>query len=232
MDVEPLITETSRFVFPSVSSCFRAFVVTVFFLILASFRGVYAGDEIHGSADVSYRSSETKTPGKKDYTWSLDQVYNLGLTKEFTSKVNFTGDLGINVTESVTETDEKKTTRLYPDMRLNVSNEYFDADAGYRLDERGLDILTAGTDEDRFTTESWNYNLYTRLEKYPRVRLRYNQDKSYDHLLVHETNTQTNRFSGGADYAFRFLNFYYDYTNEITENYVEDSSRETNIHDG
>ncbi len=206
-------------------------------LTLASFRGVYAGDEIHGSADVSYRSTETKAAGEKKSTWSLDQVYNLGLTKEFTSKVNFTADLGINVTETVTETDstkteDKKTTRLYPDMRLNVSNEYFDAAAGYRLDERGLDVLTAVSDEERFTTESWNYNLYTRLEKYPRVRLRYNQDKSYDHLLVHETNTQTNRFSGGADYAFRFLNFYYDYTNEISDYYVEDSTRETNTHDG
>ena len=206
-------------------------------LTLCCFRGVYAGDEIHGSADVSYRSTETKTAGEKKSTWSLDQVYNLGLTKEFTPKVNFTADLGINVTESVTETDDtktedKKTTRLYPDMRLNVSNEYFDADAGYRLDERGLDILTAGTDEDRSTTESWNYNLYTRLEKYPRVRLRYNQDRSYDDLLVHETNTQTNRFSGSADYAFRFLNFYYDYTNEISDNYVEDSTRETNTNDG
>ncbi len=235
MDVEPLTTETSRFVFPSVSSCFRAFVVTVFFLILASFRGVYAGDEIHGSADVSYRSTETKTAGKKDYTWSLDQVYNLGLTKEFTPKVNFTADLGINVTESVTETDDTKTddtktTRLYPDMRLNVTNEYFNADTGYRSDKK--DVRTMASDEERLTTESWNTNFYTTLDKYPKVRLRYNQDMSYDDLPVHETNTQTNRFSGSADYAFRFLNFYYDYTNEISDNYVADSTRETNTHDG
>jgi hypothetical protein len=202
-------------------------VVTLFFLVLASFRGVYAGDEIRGSADLSYRATETKTAGEKEYTWMFDQVYNLGLTKELTSKVDFTGDLGINITE----TDHTKTTRLYPDMRLNVSNEYFSADTGYRSDERGLDILTAGADEERATTESWNTNFYTRLEKYPKVRLRYNQDKNYDHLAVHQTNTQTDRFSGSADYAFRFLNFYYDYTNEISDNYVEDSTGETDTHD-
>ena len=197
-------------------------------LTLCCFRGVYAGDEIRGSADLSYRATETKTAGKKDYTWSFDQLYNLGLAKEFTPKVNFTGDLGINITE----TDATKTTRLYPDMRLNVSNEYFNANTGYRSDERGLDVLTAGSDEERFTTESWNTNFYTKLEKYPKVRLRYNEDKNYDHLSDHKTNTQTDRFSGSADYAFRFLNFYYDYTNEISEDYVKDSTQDTNTHDG
>ena len=197
-------------------------------LTLCCFRGVYAGDEIRGSADLSYRATETKTAGKKDYTWSFDQLYNLGLAKEFTPKVNFTGDLGINITE----TDATKTTRLYPDMRLNVSNEYFNANTGYRSDERGLDVLTAGSDEERFTTESRNTNFYTKLEKYPKVRLRYNEDKNYDHLSDHKTNTQTDRFSGSADYAFRFLNFYYDYTNEISEDYVKDSTQDTNTHDG
>ncbi len=200
----------------------------VFLLILVWFRGVYAGDDIHGSASLSYRSTETKTAQEKKSSWSFNQTYNIGLTKEFTPKVNFTANLGVNVTE----TDDTKTTRLYPDMRLNLSNEYFRADTGYQLIERGLDILTMVSDEERFTTESWNTNFSTKLEKYPKLRLRYNQDKSYDHLSVHKTNTQTNRFSGSADYAFRFLNLYYDYTNNISEDYVADSTQETNTHDG
>jgi len=205
-------------------------------LTLACFRAAYAGDDIRASADISYRSSETKKDHEKTSTWSLTQLYNLGLTKEITSKVSFNADVGVNVTKDVTETDDEKTTdkktRLYPDMRLNVSNEYFDAAAGYRLDEKGLDVLTADSDEERFTTESWNYNLYTRLEKYPKLRLRYDQDKNYDHLPVHETNTETKRFSGSADYAYRFLNFFGDYTNEISDDYVADSTQETNTLDG
>ena len=205
-------------------------------LTLTCFRAAYAGDDIRASADISYRSSETKKDHEKTSTWSLTQLYNLGLTKEITSKVSFNADVGVNVTKNVTETDDEKTTdkktRLYPDIRLNVSNEYFDANAGYRLDERGLDILTADSDEERFTTESWNYNLYTRLEKYPKIRLRYDQDKNYDHLPVHETNTETKRFSGSADYAYKFLNFFGDYTNEISDDYVADSTQETNTLDG
>ena len=205
-------------------------------LTLTCFRAAYAGDDIRASADISYRSSETKKDHEKTSTWSLTQLYNLGLTKEITSKVSFNADVGVNVTKNVTETDDEKTTdkktRLYPDIRLNVSNEYFDANAGYRLDERGLDILTADSDEERFTTESWNYNLYTRLEKYPKIRLRYDQDKNYDHLPVHETNTETKRFSGSADYAYKFFNFFGDYTNEISDDYVVDSTQETNTLDG
>jgi len=200
----------------------------VFLLILVWFRGVYAGDDIHGSARLYYRSTEKKTAQEQESSWSFTQIYDLGLVKEFTPKVNFTANLGVNVTE----TDDTKTTRLYPDMRLNLSNEYFSANTGYQLVERGLDILTMVSDENRYTTESWNTNFYTKLEKYPKLRLRYSQDKSYDHLSVRETNSRTNRFSGSADYAYRFLNLYYNYTNNISEDYVADSTQETNTHDG
>lgn len=202
--------------------------ISVLLLTLVCFRGVYAGDDIHGSARLYYRSTEKKTAQEKESSWNLNQTYDLGLIKEFTPKVNFTANVGINVTE----TDDTKTTRLYPDMRLNVSNEYFRADTGYQLVERGLDILTMVSDEDRYTTESWNTNFYTKPEKYPKLRLRYNQDKSYDHLSVHQTNNRTNRFSGSADYAYRFLNLYYNYINTTSDDYVADSTVETNMHEG
>jgi len=202
--------------------------IVVFLLTLACFRMAYAGDDIYGSANLSYRSTQTKTGQEKTSTWSLNQTYKLGLTKEFTPNLSLAADLGVNVNE----TDDTKTTRLYPDMRLNLSNDYFNADTGYRLTEKGLDILTMTSDEDRFTTESWSTNFYTKFEKYPKLRLRYNQDKNYDHLAIHQTNTKTDTFSGSADYAYRFLNFFYDYTNKIADNYVANTTQETNTHDG
>ncbi|NVL90216.1 MAG: discoidin domain-containing protein [Desulfobacterales bacterium] len=202
--------------------------IAIFLLILACPWMVYAEDDLYGSANVSYRSTQTKTGQEKSSTWSLNQTYKLGLTKEFTPNLNLVADLGVNVNE----TDDTKTTRLYPDMRLNLSNEYFNADTGYRLTEKGLDILTMVSDEDRFTTESWSTNFYTKFEKYPKLRLRYNQDKNYDHLAIHQTNTKTDTFSGSADYAYRFLNFYYDYTNKTSDDYVVDSTQKTDTHDG
>ena len=197
-------------------------------MILGGFRTAYAGDSISGSASLSYRSTETTTAEDDKRTWSLNQSYRIGLVKEFTPKVNFTANLGVNVNE----TDDTKTTQLNPDLRLNMSNEYFNADAGYRMTEKGLDILTMVSEEERFTTESLSTNFNTKSEKYPKVRLRYNEDKNYDHLVIHETDTQTNTFSGNVDYAFRFLNLYYDHTNINFEDKVADSTQETNTHEG
>ena len=204
------------------------FWIAVFLLTLVCFRGVCAGDDISGSANLTYRSTETKTGEEEESSWGFTQNYNLQMTKEFTSKVNLAANLGINVNE----TNDTKTTLLTPDIRLNLRNEYFDADTGYRITEKGLDILTMVSDEDRLTTESWNANFSTKSEKYPKVRLRYNEDMNYDYLSVRETDTKTTNFSGSADYAFRFLNFNYDYKNDISDNYVTECTTETDTHDG
>ena len=203
--------------------------IAVFFLLtMVCFRGICAGDDFGGSANLAYCSSETKTGEEEESSWGFTQTYNLQATKEFTSKINLAANLGINLNE----TNDTKTTLLTPDIRLNLRNEYFDADTGYRITEKGLDILTMVSDEDRLTTESWNANFSTKSEKYPKVRLRYNEDMNYDYLSVRETDTKTTNFSGSADYAFRFLNFNYDYKNDISDNYVTECTTETDTHDG
>ena len=202
--------------------------IAVLLVTLVCFRGVCAGDDISGSANLTYRSTDTKTGEEEDNSWGFIQAYDLQMTKDFTSKVDFTANLGINVNE----TNDTKTTLLTPDLRLNIRNEYFDADTGYRITENGLDILTMGSDEDRLTTESWNANFSTKSEKYPRVRLRYNEDRNYDYLALRETDEKTTNFSGSADYEYRFLNFYYDYRNNVLDDYVTECTTETNTHDG
>ena len=197
-------------------------------LTLVCFRGVCTGDDIGGSADLTYRSTETKTGEEEESAWSFTQNYNLQVTKDFNPKVNFAANLGININES----NDTKTTLLTPDIRLNLRNEYFYADTGYRITEKGLDVLTMISDEDRFTTESWNVNFSTRSEKYPKVQLRYNEDINYDHLAVHETDSKTTNFSGTADYKYRFLNFNYEYRNNVSDDYVTEAITETDTHYG
>lgn len=197
-------------------------------LTLVCFRGVCAEDDISGSANLTYLSTETKSGEEETNTWGFTQTYNLRVNKEFTPKVNLSANLGINVNE----TNDTKTTQLTPDIRLNLKNEYFDADTGYRITEKGLDILTMVSDEDRFTTESWNANLSTKSTKYPKMRLRYNEDRNYDHLATHETDTKTTNFSGSLDHTYRFLNFNYNYKNNISDDYVTGSITETDTNEG
>ncbi len=202
--------------------------LTVVLSILFCSNGVYAGDDIHGSANLSYRSTETKTGEEEKSSWGFSQTYNIQLSKEITPKVNFAADLGINVNE----TDSSKTTRLTPNLRLDVRNEYFDAGTGYRITEKGLDIFTMSTDEDRYTSESWTSNFSTKSEKYPKIRLRYNEDMDYDHLAVHKKNNKTTSFSGGAEYKYRFLNLFCEYKNDISDDYVTEVTTESDTYDG
>jgi len=204
------------------------FWIVIFLLTLVCFRGVCTGDDISGSADLTYRSTETKTGKEEESAWSFTQNYNLQVTKDFNPKVNFAANFGININES----NDTKTTLLTPDIRLNLRNEYFYADTGYRITEKGLDVLTMISDEDRFTTESWNANFSTRSEKYPKVQLRYNEDINYDHLAVHETDSKTTNFFGTADYKYRFLNFNYEYRNNVSDDYVTEAITETDTHYG
>ncbi len=198
-------------------------------LTLICFRGVCTGDDISGSADLTYRSTETKTDDEEDESsWSFAQNYNLHATKDFTPKVNFAANLGININE----TNETTTTLLTPDIRLNIKNEYFYANTGYRITQKGLNILTGVSTEDRLTTESWNANFSTKSDKYPKVQLRYNEDRNYDHLAVRETDSKTTNFFGTTDYTYRFLNFNYEYKNNVSDDYVTESITETDSHHG
>jgi hypothetical protein len=209
-------------------ACFRFFVFTVLFLALASFQSAYAKDDISGSARLTYSSAKTTTGEEEDRSWSFAQIYNLKATKAFSPKFSFAANLGINVQE----TNEQKTTRLTPDLRLNMTNEYFTANTGYQLTEKGLDILTMTSDEQRYTTESWNANFKTKSDKYPKIKLYYNEDSKYDHLRVHARNTKSRKFTGGTDYTYRFLDFNYEYRNTLTDDYVTNKVDDTGTHYG
>ena len=208
-----------------------AFVVVIF--ISGFVQGVRAEDDIRGSAYLTYRSTETETEDEDDdeSKWQFIQIYDLGLTKALTSKVEFNADVGVNLTDA--HEDKEKTTRPTLDLRLDTRNEYFDANTGYQIAERGLDILNVSPDDkDRRTTKLWNANFVTKSEKYPVLRLRYNENKDYDHLAVHEEDTKTTELFGSADYTLRFLNLYYDYRHNVSDNYVEGSTQKSDTYDG
>ncbi len=205
----------------------RLSLVLVLVFMLGSFYDVFAEGDVSGSAHLTYRSSEEKADGEQERSSQFSQFYNLDVSKTVTPKVAFSADLDVNVTD----TDGQKTTRVSPDLGLDVTNEYFNANTGYRLTERGVDVLSVDPDEERRTVESWNANMSTKFEKYPKVRLSYNEDRTYDHLPIRQTDTKTTGFSSRADYAFRFLNFDYEYRNNTSEDFSTDSTQETDTND-
>jgi hypothetical protein len=196
-------------------------------LVLTLFQSAYA-DDISGSAQIYWRTTSTAEEHEKEKSWYLSQTYNLGLSKDVTPNISFSGDLGINTTES----DETKTTRMYPSFRLNLINEYFDANGGYQLYERGLEIFGMPSDETRRTNETWNTNLSTKSTTYPKLRFRYDKNRLYDHLSIHETDTRSERYEATADYTYQFLNFSVKHYKDVSDNFVADSTQTTTNDEG
>ncbi|MFV9690013.1 MAG: hypothetical protein ACNY01_03500 [Desulfobacteria bacterium] len=201
-------------------------------LILALSQSVHAEDSITGSAQILWRSTSTEADREKDKSIDLHQVYNINLNKDITSKVSFAADMGVNSTKTGTEdtsgdTDTTRTTRLFPQFRLNVANEYFDANWGYQLDERGLDLdlLGMSSDEDRLTNETWTGSISTNLNEYPKLRIRYDKSRDFDDLSPHKEDTRSEVHEETFDYTYRFVDVTARHLEDETANLVDDSTQ-------
>jgi len=222
---------------PKITNKFKSRVLLFFLFVFICvfwvegrcfFSVAFASDAFGGSANYSYKLTETTTDGEKESSWQQTQNYKLGVRKDFTDKVNFTADVDVNITNN----DGKETTSLVPDLRLDVNNEYFNANTGYRRTERNINMFTVNPEQERITTESWNINLDTKSITYPQLRLSYSEDVSYDHLEDHETDNKSTLFNSRLDYDYRFLDFSYSFKRNTSENYVTDLTQETNTHEG
>jgi len=189
----------------------------------------FASPAFSGSAFYGYRLTETTRDGARETSWQQIHNYRLRLQKDLTEVVNFTGDLDINIRNE----NGEETTSLTPDLRLYVNNEYFNANAGYRRTERNISMFTFDPEQERFTTESWNVNFDTKSMEFPRIRLSYREEKSFDHLDVHRTDKKSTLFNSDIylDYN-RLLNFNYNFKRGTLEDYVTSLTRKTDTHEG
>ncbi|MGE4296510.1 MAG: hypothetical protein AB7E47_00655 [Desulfovibrionaceae bacterium] len=188
----------------------------------------WAEDSASGSANISMSMTDTNTNGVKDYSWQRLQSYRLALTKEVTDTINVAGELGVNVTENDIET----TTRVAPNVRLNVVNDMFDASAGYRRTERNMDIPLVQANGKAYTATSWNVNLATKLKEYPKVRLNYGEDTNVDHLDVRLTDTKSTTLTGNVDHKIGIAKVYYTYRRSTSDDLVTSLSQVTESHSG
>jgi len=200
----------------------------IFLLILTLFQGAYAADNISGNFDITRISESTTTEGEKDISRSLNQNYNLDLRKDLTSRIYFTSYVGINMTD----TDDTETTQLFPQFRLNIANNYFNANAGYLLNEKNIDMFGMDPDQTRLTTETWTYNFSTNSVKYPNLRFRYDEDKTYDHLSVQETDTLSKYYELIGDYTYKFVTLTLRHNKGKDYDYINDTDDTTTVNEG
>ena len=200
----------------------------VFLLIVTLFQSAHAADDISGNFDIT-RGVETKTTeGEKDTSRSLNQNYRLDLRKDLTSRIYFTTNVGINITD----TDNTGTTRLSPQFRLNIANDYFNANGGYLLNERDIDIFGVHRGETRLTTETWTYNFSTNSVKYPNIRFRYDEDRTYDHLSPNKADSLSEYYDLTGDYTYKFVTVALKHNKNKNYDYVGVTDDTTTVNEG
>ena len=200
----------------------------VFLLILILFQAAYAADSISLNFDGTMKSESKTTEGEKDILRSLNQTYNFDLRKDFTSKIYFTTYVGANTTE----TDGTETTRLSPQFRLNIANDYFNANGGYLLNETDDEMFGMDPEQTRLTTETWTYNFSTKSAKYPNIRFRYDEEKNYDHLSVKETDSSSKYYELLGDYTYKFVTVALKHSNDKGYDYVGDKDDSSIVNEG
>lgn len=202
-----------RYLFP-----FLGFLWILLFLS----RQTALAQEVYGTMDLFYQTIENKTEEKTERDWSFIQGYSLGFKNTVSPQMNYS----IGVRANIDETNTKKTTTILPATQFNVTNDLFGGNLGYQVMERDP------SDGPRFTSDSLNLNLNTKLENIPKIRLQYGQDRSYDHLEIHKIDNKNKRSFGGIQYRYHFLNMLYNYSQRETEDYVQDTVQQTEDHVG
>lgn len=202
--------------------------LVVFLLILTLFQSAHAADDISGNFDITRITESTTTEGEKDTSRSLNQNYRLDLRKDLTSRIYFTTNVGVNMTD----TDNTGTTRLFPQFRLNIANDYFDANGGYLLNETGIDIFGVHRQEAHLTTETWTSSFSTNSVKYPKIRFRYDEDRTYDHLSPNQTDSLSKYYNLTGDYTYKFVTVALRHSKNKGYDYVGDTDDTSTVNEG
>lgn len=202
--------------------------LVIFVLLVTLFQGAHAADDISGNFEIVQTSESKTTEGEKDTSRSLNQTYDLDLRKDLTSRIYFTTNVGMNMTD----TDGTETTQLYPQFRLNIANNYFNANGGYLLNEKDIDMFGMDPDQTRLTTETWTYNFSTNSVKYPNIRFRYDEDRTCDHLFVHATDSLSRYYELYGDYTYKFVILTLRHNKNKEDDYVNNTEDTTTVNEG
>lgn len=161
-----------------------------------------AADDLRATANLRYRLTETMVDNSKTEDWLFSQKYKLGLSKDLTSRLNVAGNLDVGETESKRK---GKSTVVIPDLLATLDNEFFETKAGYRIIEKDMGFLSLVSDGEPQKATSRSLSLASKLRDYPRLRVRYTEDRYADYLEVHDVDSQRSNLTGSADYEYKFL---------------------------
>jgi hypothetical protein len=211
-------------------TAFGAFLGAAVVAVMLAAQGMgRAADDFHADANLHYRLTETTVDHSKTEDWLFSQKYRMGLSKDLTPRLNLAGNLDVGETES---RRKPKSTVVIPDLLASLDNEFFETKAGWRVTEKDKDFLTLVSDNKPQKAESSSLSLASKLRDYPRLRLRYTEDRYVDYLDVHEVDSTQTNLTGSADYDYKFMSGGYTFGHGVMKDHAGDMNRVTDAQDG
>ena len=190
-------------------------------IILYLLPSYYAlGQDISGSADISYNASRTETDGEKSSSWNSFQSYNLNYNTYLTPAL--TPNLGIRYSRRDSDMQDGET--INPFINLGLTNEYLSGNLGYNYRE------VKSSNNPSLITSFWNTNLISRLEEWPILNFQYTETRQYDDLAEHEIDTKSTSLLSGVTYEFSIFDMMYNYMRSTSLDYLTGTDTKNNNH--
>ena len=190
-------------------------------IILYLLPSYYAsGQDISGSADISYNSSRTETDGEKNSSWNFFQSYYLNYNTYLTPAL--TPNLGIRYSRRDSDMQDGKS--INPFINLGLTNEYLSGNLGYNYRK------VESSNNPSLITSFWNTNLISRLEEWPILNFQYTETRQYDDLAEHEIDTKSTSLLSGVRYEFGIFDMMYNYMRSTSLDYLTDTDTKNNNH--
>ncbi len=155
-------------------------------------------------------------------SWRFDQNYNLSFTKELSSSLEFTSSVRYSRDNS---SDENDGSRINPSMTLDLRNDIFSLILGSSFNRIKED--SEPTDD----SWSWNANWMSQWDEiWPALRFNYDETYRSDDASPSQTDSSSRQFGAGINYAWRFLDCYYDFNYTESTDDVRNTSSEGQRH--
>ncbi|OHB29066.1 MAG: hypothetical protein A2X84_03035 [Desulfuromonadaceae bacterium GWC2_58_13] len=179
---------------------------------------VYGGDPFSLSGNWNFRQNggdEVETAE------SFNQSYNLNFIKQLSAAMNLSAATRYNENQL---SDGDDSSSINPSASFDLRNDLFS------LNLSGSDSRLKSDGSPDFLNRTWGANLYSQLEKWPSLRLSYNQSSFQDDQSIHEQNTESSNLGASIEYSLSSFDMLYDFSMGTSDDLVADSTSDTTNH--
>ncbi|MDX9709156.1 MAG: hypothetical protein RBT64_06345 [Trichloromonas sp.] len=152
---------------------------------------------------------------------SLNQSYNLNFIKQLSSAMDFSAATRYNNYQDFQGTDDNDSSSINPSAAFDLRNEWFS------LNLNGSQNRMNDDESPPLFNRTWGGNLYSQIEKWPNLRLHYNQSQLWDDQRDHDQDVESTDYGGSVEYAWKSLAMLYDVRRGESDDLVEDINTET-----